>query len=158
MLPQKCSECNYNGNPDCPLQRILLSHDWDVLVITYQKVKALVNSQEHSEVSANIISKLLSADVMIVDEYTQGLLGLTPTVELSWQEQDKLVNLFMNDWSTVLVPLLELNLGLLENALHLQKGQWQALENPLSVETLQSLRENARPLWNKLTNFNWKRL
>ncbi|NLB55636.1 MAG: hypothetical protein GX811_07715 [Lentisphaerae bacterium] len=156
MLPQKCAECQYNLNPECPLQEILLTQDWDILVITYQKLKALVNSQEHSEISAAIISKLFSADIMIVDEYTQGLLGLTPTVELSWQEQDKLFKLFLDDWSSALVPLLEFNFDILEEAFKLQKGKYQVLANPLSAEILQSLKENARFLWNKLTHLTGK--
>jgi hypothetical protein len=151
MLPEKCTECEFN-NPECELQNILLSENWDIIVITYQKLKALINSKEHSETSEILLSKLSGADVMIVDEYTQGLLGLTPSLELRLEEQDRLSNLFLETWSDVLVPLLEINMEILEVGLELKRGEGKAVENPLSEATLNFLRVNSRGLWNKLMN------
>src|SRR5208283_5272557 len=80
LRPEDCEKCEFFNDPACELQRILNCIDWDVLVVTYQKLKALNLSKEKSKVSQTVLQKLSSADVLIFDEYSSGLLGLTPTV------------------------------------------------------------------------------
>ena len=83
LRPEDCEKCEFFNNNLCELQRILNCTNWDVLVLTYQKLKAITLSKEHSKVSQAVLQMLLSADIVIFDEYTSGLLGLTPIVELS---------------------------------------------------------------------------
>ncbi len=156
MLPQKCSRCKYHKNAECELQRILLSENWDILVVTYHKLKALVFSETNSETSQQLMAKITSADVGIFDEYTQGLLGLTPSVEISDEYSDRLSTLLLDEWNTILAPLLEFNVQAIMAGQSLKKGEGKRFENPLSEIQLQTHRGNFRGIWNKVINLTGK--
>jgi hypothetical protein len=156
MLPQKCSQCKYHKNPECELQRILLSENWDILVVTYHKLKALVFSEIHSETSQQLMAKITSADVGIFDEYTQGLLCLTPSVEISYKDSGNLSTLLWDTWSTILAPLLEFNVQAFMAGQSLKEGEGKQFDNPLSETDLQTLQGNFRGIWNKVINLTGK--
>lgn len=65
-----CKRCKYNKPEFCRLQEIL-SSDWDVLGLTYAKLRALHMSE--SETTHDILEKIRSSDNLILDEFTTGI-------------------------------------------------------------------------------------
>jgi hypothetical protein len=76
----KCESCEFNDPETCLLQEALVSDDWNIIGITYAKLKAIC--QRSSEIAKTFIEKISSSDNLILDEFTTGILTTTPSVEI----------------------------------------------------------------------------
>jgi len=74
-----CWECEYNSPEDCSLQR-LLNGDYDVDVLTYDKLRAMQATS--SEEAKQLLRKISACDVFIFDEFTTGVLVSIPTLTI----------------------------------------------------------------------------
>jgi len=72
-----CKSCEFNDPNRCKLQNIL-NNDYDVLGLTYAKMRALCTSR--SEMSEEILAKLKEADNLILDEFVTGVITTAPSV------------------------------------------------------------------------------
>ena len=125
---EKCSECDLEQKTDeCAFQRLLVN-DFDLYVLTYDKLQALQLSQ--SAKAKVLLDKLINCDVFIFDEFTTALLTDAPTLELISADQNgRIVNTLksrldfggynLNKWADVLKAFLALfeakNNGVYEN-------------------------------------------
>jgi len=78
-LRPSCRNCKYNNPESCELQKILVS-DWDILGLTYPKLRALSISQ--SATSLDLLGKIKLPDNLILDEFVTGLIVASPSVEI----------------------------------------------------------------------------
>ena len=74
-----CSHCLYNDPKECVLQKILQS-DWDILGLTYAKLRAL--SVSESATSLDLLEKIKALDNLILDEFVTGIIVASPSVEI----------------------------------------------------------------------------
>lgn len=74
-----CKTCEYNSPKECRLQEILAG-DWDVLGLTYAKLRAL--SVSESEVAFDLLEKIRLPDNLILDEFVTGIIVSSPSVEI----------------------------------------------------------------------------
>ncbi|HMK94824.1 MAG TPA: hypothetical protein VK536_05415 [Candidatus Limnocylindrales bacterium] len=149
LRPVECEKCEFFQNPLCELQQIL-NCEWNVLVLTYQKLKALTLSREHSKVSQAALQKLGSADILIFDEYTSGLLGLTPTIELSDTKYESLLDVVLNGYDEWWEKIQTVAFEALKFGKTLNVGGFGRFYDPLSEEDLAKLNANFTPMWNKV--------
>jgi hypothetical protein len=156
LRPVDCEKCELFNDSSCELQRILNCSDWDVMVVTYQKLKALTLSKEYSKVSQALLQKLSTADVIIFDEYTSGLLGLTPTVELSDKKYESLLNVIFDGYDEWWEKVLQISFDSLEFGKKLDAGRCDKFCNSLSEEDLLQLNNNFTAMWNKVKRLTAK--
>ena len=156
LRPQKCEKCSFFEDPSCEMQRILNCTDWDVLTLTYQKLRALILSREYSEVSEQILQKIFSADVAVFDEYTVGLLGLTPSIELLESKLTSLTSIIFDDKDDWLVNTIELALEAQELSNQLKIGTGGRFLNPLLGERFEMMKTNFVGAWNKVKKLTAK--
>ena len=150
LRPQKCEKCSFFDDPSCELQRILNCSDWDILTLTYQKLRALLLSSEYSEVSQMILEKIFSADVAIFDEYTVAMLGLTPSVEISEHKLTSLTNIILDDNDNWWLNTTEVAMAAQEFGSQLKYGSGARFLNPLSGERLEKMKTHFVGAWNKV--------
>lgn len=74
-----CKNCKYNNPESCKLQEILAS-DWDVLGLTYAKLRTLCISQ--SATALDLLTKIKLPDNLILDEFVTGIIVASPSVEI----------------------------------------------------------------------------
>jgi hypothetical protein len=156
LRPVDCEKCELFNDPSCELQRILNCSDWNVLVVTYQKLKALTLSKEYSKVSQALLQKFSTADVIIFDEYTSGLLGLTPTVELSDKKYESLLNVILDGYDEWWEKVLQVSYEALEFGKKLSAGRCDKFCNPLADEDLLKLNNSFTGMWNKVKRLTAK--
>jgi hypothetical protein len=150
LRPDDCDECQYFNDPSCELQLVLNCQDWGVLVVTYQKLRALWLSREYSKVSQLQLQKIFEADILIIDEYTSGLLGLTPNVELNDDKHSTLVDIILDGYDEWWEKVQSISYQALEFGKQLETGKSEKFCNPLSDDDLLKLNENFTGMWNKV--------
>lgn len=77
----RCQSCEYNEPQKCEFQKNLSIDNWDILAITYAKLKAIHKGK--SATSRLILEKIRTADNLILDEFTTGILHSSPSVEIT---------------------------------------------------------------------------
>jgi hypothetical protein len=150
LRPEDCEKCEYFKDPACELQRILNCKKWDVISLTYQKLKALTLSKEQSKISQEVLQKLNSADIVILDEYTSGLLGLSPTIELSDEKLGSFVSIMIDGYDEWWAKILYVANEALELGRKLTDGKCERFYNPLSEDDLLKINANFTGIWNKV--------
>jgi hypothetical protein len=71
QLKETCWNCEYNNPESCPFQKIL-DEDYDVYLLTYDKLRVLQNSE--AEESKKLLNKLCNCHIFILDEFTRAIL------------------------------------------------------------------------------------
>ncbi len=150
LHPSDCEKCEFFNDPACALQKILNCNDFVVLVLIYQKLKALMLSKEFSKVSQEVLQKLSTADLVIFDEYTSGLLGLTPTVELSDEKHESLLGIILEGYDEWWDKIQTVAYEALEFGKKLDAGRCNKFSNTLNPEDLDKLNANFTGMWNKV--------
>jgi len=150
LRPNNCERCEFFNDPSCELQKVLNCHDWSILVVTYQKLRALWLSRDFSKVSELQLQKILSADTLILDEYSTGLLGLTPNVELSDKRYSSLTEVILEGYDEWWEKVENVSYYALEFGKQLEAGKSDKFTNPLSDEDLRKLNNNFTGMWNKV--------
>ncbi len=80
QFKENCFNCEYRGKANaCMLQNILLN-DFDIIGLTYDKLRALQLSR--SKESKSLLEKLRSCDVFILDEFTTVILSDIQTIKI----------------------------------------------------------------------------
>ena len=142
LLPEKCSECEFSNNSSCEMQRILISKNWDILLVTYHKLRALLKSKDHSTVSNLLLEKINEAEVAIFDEYTTGLLASSPSAKISDEIFRKFALFLLEDydewWDDLLSIVHKANII----GINLNEKETRQMNNPLSLEKIISLKKN----------------
>lgn len=78
-LRPSCKNCEFNDPSRCKLQSIL-KNDNDILGLTYAKLKIIRRSK--SQVDSEILGKLKSADNLVLDEFTTGVITTAPSIPI----------------------------------------------------------------------------
>jgi len=78
-LRSSCAGCEYNDPSCCRLQEILVG-EWDILGLTYAKLKALSISQ--SATTIDLLEKIKFPDNLILDEFVTGIVTTFPSFEI----------------------------------------------------------------------------
>ncbi len=156
LRPEDCQKCTFHNDASCELQNILNCDNWAVLVVTYQKLKALILSEQHSKISQALLKMIRNADIAIFDEYTTGLLGLTPSVELSDGRLESLADLIFDGYDEWWEKVLDVSSKALEFSQQLDAGRCDKFCNPLSEEELLKLNMNFSGMWNKVKRLTAK--
>lgn len=76
----KCSDCEYNNPNHCSIKELLTIDDWDIIAITYPKLKYIL--QGNSEIALKYVEKINSADNLILDEFTTGAITTAPSLKV----------------------------------------------------------------------------
>lgn len=149
----KCEECEYNDPGDCVLQEALVSADWDIIGITYAKLKYICLG--NSKVSKVFIEKIHSSVNLILDEFTTGILATTPSFELV-DPYDTLERIFHSEVRMAAASNVEgtfwsgLNLFALymkHEADELKRGQHIFCENFVTGDVEDFFEKNAVKCW-----------
>lgn len=74
-----CRGCEFKSPNDCTLQKIL-NEDFDICVLTYDKLRALQISR--SLESRRLLKKLAGCDVFVLDEFSTAVLISIPTITI----------------------------------------------------------------------------
>jgi len=156
LRPEKCEKCTFFNDPSCDLQKVLNCSDWNVLIVTYQKLKALWLSKDYSKISQLQLQKIREAEIAIFDEYSISLTGLTPSAKVSDEKCTSLLNIVVDDNDDWWVSMLQIALAAQEFGMQLNKNQSGKFENPLSKEALTNLQANFVGAWNKVKNLTAK--
>ncbi len=156
LRPQDCEKCDFYNDLACELQKILNCNKFDVLLLTYQKLKALTLSKEFSKSSQGILQKLSSAGLVIFNEYTSGLLGLAPTVELSDSRHESLLEVILAGYDEWWEKIQTVAFEALQFGKKLGAGRCDKFCNPLSAEDLDKINANFTAMWNKIKRLTAK--
>lgn len=79
LCKPSCRKCELNDPDSCELSRIL-NGDWDILGLTYAKLRAL--SLSESETASDLLKKTRQADNLILDEFVTGIITTAPSAEI----------------------------------------------------------------------------
>ncbi|NLE03789.1 MAG: hypothetical protein GX638_03165, partial [Crenarchaeota archaeon] len=108
---EDCRECKHNDPDQCAFQSLMIG-DFDLVGLSYDKLKALQTNSE-TYAAKNILGKLQAADVIILDEFSAATTPQIKPVTLATKDKegnthllfDDLVKLFPNPslWSFTLL-------------------------------------------------------
>jgi len=147
-----CKRCEYNKPEMCRLQNIL-SEEWDILGLTYAKLRALSISE--SETALDLLQKVKTADNLILDEFVTGIITATPAIRIEGThdylekefdyfkemlELDPLKTPFWTGMANFAIIVEGIGKDLVE-------GKYRVCENPVKAEVGDFYKENFSKCW-----------
>jgi len=84
QFKKECWNCPYKDPKLCPFQR-LLAEDFDVYILTYDKLRALQLST--SSESERLLKKLSECDIIVFDEFSTAVLQDFPTIKVVYVDE-----------------------------------------------------------------------
>jgi len=150
LLPS-CSKCVVQKTLKCRLQEILSCEDWDVLVVTYSKLRVLTLGK--GVTAQRLLAKIQEANVAIFDEYTDGLLRSSYSANLSSDSINTLLQMVEKEnngaeyfWDKI----VDFSFAATSAANELKRGSGTKFVNPLEELDILLFKEGFQKFWNIL--------
>jgi len=153
-LRPSCTNCEYNDPDLCNMQRIL-AREWDILGLTYAKLRILCMSTSRNNLV--LLRKIKATDNLILDEFVTGIITTSPTVPVKNPSSyiDNEADLFSGKLDG---PISDAEFRLREKTWDfaffaqafgekIQEGKYELFKNPLSEDDRSCFRNEFVECW-----------
>lgn len=151
-----CTSCELNGPSKCGLPKILNS-EWDILGLTYAKLRALCLSG--SETASDFLGKIKQVDNLILDEFVTGIITASPSIEIeephAYLERefgyfDRMLKRFGKNTPEIMFWGGVANFAIAAEAMgdKLDDRNYRVYENPVITDWGTFFQENFSKCWN----------
>ena len=163
-LRPSCVNCEYNDPECCKLQEILAS-DWDVLGLTYAKLKALSISE--STTATDLLKKIKLPDNLIFDEFVTGIIDAFLSFEIvephaylerEFNYENERDRIDAGAFETIFWAAIG-NLALVTEieGKKLAEGEERYFESPIKADVETFFKDNFAKCWNLIERLTFER-
>lgn len=155
LFRPSCSRCEYNDPKTCRLQEILVS-DWDILGLTYAKLRALSISK--SATALDLLGKIRLPDNLMLDEFVTGIVDASPSLEVEepheylkkeFNYESRALGKHVSSFETIFWSGIA-NLALFAEVKGkmLTEGKYELFDSPIADDCGSFFKDNFAKCWN----------